>query len=88
MERGRQHTEVGEVVSDKMNKTITVRVSRMVKHKKYGKYLRRHTVFKAHDEKNEAKTGDQVQIYLTRPLSKDKRWRLDKILVKAREQGA
>ena len=88
MERGRRHEEIGEVVSDKMDKTITVRVSRMVKHKRYGKYIRRFTVFKAHDEKNEAKPGDQVRIYLTRPLSKDKRWMLDKILVQSREQGA
>ncbi|MEQ1875201.1 MAG: 30S ribosomal protein S17 [Bdellovibrionia bacterium] len=88
MERGRRHEEVGEVVSDKMDKTITVRVYRMIKHKRYGKYLRRFNVFKAHDEKNEAKAGDQVRIYLTRPLSKDKRWKLDKILVSAREQGA
>ena len=87
MERGRRHEEIGEVVSDKMDKTITVRVYRMVKHKKYGKYLRRFNVFKAHDEKNEAKEGDQVQIYLTRPLSKGKRWKLDKILVAAKERG-
>jgi small subunit ribosomal protein S17 len=88
MERGRTHEEIGEVVSDKMMKTITVRVYRMVKHKKYGKYIRRSTVFKAHDEKNVAKEGDQVRIYLTRPLSKDKRWKLDKVLVPARGQGA
>jgi small subunit ribosomal protein S17 len=88
MERGRRHEEVGEVVSDKMNKTITVRVYRMVKHKRYGKYLRRFNVFKAHDETNEAKVGDQVRIYLTRPLSKDKRWMLDEVVVKARAQGA
>ncbi len=87
MERGRKHKEIGEVVSDKMEKTITVRIFRMVKHKRYGKYIRRFTVFKAHDEKNEAKTGDQVRIYLTRPISKDKRWRLDKVLVQARDQG-
>jgi len=85
MERGRRHEEIGEVVSDKMSKTITVRVSRVVKHKKYGKYLRHFNVFKAHDEKNEAKAGDQVRIYLTRPLSKGKRWKLDKVLVKAGE---
>ena len=88
MERGRRHEEVGEVISDKMDKTIVVKVSRVLKHKKYGKYLRRFNTFKAHDEKNEAKAGDTVRIYETRPLSKDKRWKLDAILSKSDQEGA
>lgn len=80
--RGRLITVTGEVVSDKMDKTISVLIYRLVKHKKYGKFIRRTSVFKAHDEKNEAKTGDKVVIYETRPLSKTKRWKLMKVLGK------
>lgn len=82
--RGRKIEVVGEVVSDKMDKTISVLVYRMVRHAKYGKYLRRSSVFKAHDEKNEAKTGDKVKIYETRPLSKTKRWALDEVVEAAK----
>jgi small subunit ribosomal protein S17 len=78
--RGRRVEVIGEVVSDKMNKTIAVLTYRLVKHKKYGKFMRRTSVFKAHDEKNEAKTGDTVRIFQTRPLSKTKRWALAEIV--------
>jgi small subunit ribosomal protein S17 len=71
---------VGEVVSNKMQKTISVSVSRVVKHPKYGKYMKKTSVFKAHDEKNESKMGDRVLIRESRPLSKTKRWELIKIL--------
>jgi len=71
---------VGEVVSNKMQKTISVSVSRVVKHVKYGKYLKKSTVFKAHDEKNDSKIGDKVLIRESRPLSRTKRWELIKIL--------
>jgi small subunit ribosomal protein S17 len=66
----------GMVVSDKMQKTIVVSIERLVKHATYGKYVRRRNKFKVHDEKNEAKVGDVVRFMETRPLSKDKRWRL------------
>jgi small subunit ribosomal protein S17 len=72
--RGRKIDVVGEVVSAKMQKTISVLIYRMVKHPKYGKYMKRSSVFKAHDEKGEAKVGDMVRIRETRPLSKTKRF--------------
>lgn len=79
-----QHRRVvGTVVSDKMQKTIVVTVDRRVRHALYGKYVVRSQRFKAHDEKNEAKIGDEVQIIESRPLSKDKRWVLRKILRRA-----
>jgi small subunit ribosomal protein S17 len=80
MQRGRRKTEVGIVVSDKMDKTVVVRVERLVKHPKYGKVMRRYKKFYAHDEKNECKVGDRVLIIETRPLSKLKRWRVLRIL--------
>jgi len=86
-ERGDRKHVIGLVVSDKMEKTITVQVTRLEKHKKYKKYLRRHTKFYAHDEKREAKVGDTVEIQETRPLSKMKRWRFVKVLSKAGESG-
>lgn len=70
----------GVVVSDKMQKTVLVRVDRLKKHPKYLKYYRVSKKFKAHDEKNEYKAGDVVMIEETRPLSKDKRWRVVKLL--------
>lgn len=85
--RGDRKFVIGLVVSDKMEKTITVQVTRLEKHKKYKKYLRRHTKFYAHDEKREAKVGDTVEIQETRPLSKNKRWRLVKVLAKAGSAG-
>ncbi len=78
--RGRLITLTGEVISDKMDKTISVLAYRSVRHKKYGKYIRQSSVFKAHDEKNTAKMGDKVVIYETRPLSKTKRWKLLEVL--------
>jgi len=72
----------GEVIADKMNKTITVQIYRRVRHPKYGKFQKKTSVFKAHDEKNEAKKGDIVKIQMTRPLSKTKRWRLIEVIKK------
>jgi len=78
--RGRRNEAEGYVVSDKMDKTISVRILRPVKHSKYGKYVRRSSVFKAHDENNEAKVGDSVRIVECRPLSRLKRWRLIQVI--------
>lgn len=78
--RSRRKTVVGIVTSDRMNKTIVVEAEKHVKHPKYGKFVRRATVYKAHDEENKAKQGDKVEIMETRPLSKTKRWRLVRIL--------
>ncbi|MFH1621715.1 MAG: 30S ribosomal protein S17 [Candidatus Omnitrophota bacterium] len=78
--RGKRKERAGVVISDKMQKTIIVRVERMAKHGRYGKMIRKFNKFKAHDEKNEAKIGDRVLISETRPLSKDKHWRLVKII--------
>lgn len=82
--RGLINEVVGEVVSDKMEKTISVKIFRTVKHAKYGKFIKKTSVFKAHDEKNEAKIGDKVKIYETRPLSKTKRWKLSEIVERSR----
>lgn len=82
--RGRKIEVVGEVISDKMDKTISVLIYRMVKHPKYGKYVKKTSVFKAHDENNQAKTGDVVKIRETRPLSKTKRWALAEIVETAK----
>jgi small subunit ribosomal protein S17 len=82
--RGRKIEVTGEVVSDKMDKTISVLIYRMVKHPKYGKYVKKTSVFKAHDEKNQAKTGDIVKIRETRPLSKTKRWTLAEVVEAAK----
>lgn len=75
---------VGKVVSDKMDKTVVVAVEDSVKHPLYKKIIKRTVKFKAHDEKNECKSGDKVRIMETRPLSKDKRWRLVEILERAK----
>lgn len=80
MNRGRRIEVTGEVIANKMDKTITVEIKRTVKHAKYGKYQKKSSVFKAHDEKNEAQVGDIVKIYETRPLSKTKRWALSSIV--------
>lgn len=82
--RGRKIEVVGEVISDKMDKTISVLIYRMVKHAKYGKYVKKTSVFKAHDETNKAKMGDIVKIRETRPLSKSKRWILTEIVEAAK----
>ncbi len=72
----RRKTVNGVVTSNKMSKTITVKSEKLVKHPKYGKFVRRITTYKAHDEENKASIGDKVEITETRPLSKTKRWRL------------
>jgi small subunit ribosomal protein S17 len=82
--RGSRKTRVGVVVSDKMQKTVVVAVERRVPHPVYGKMVTRTTKFKAHDEQNSAKVGDRVRIMETRPLSKDKRWRVVEIVERAR----
>ena len=84
MERNERKERVGKVISNKMQKTITVAVDRKVKHPIYGKFVNRTTKFKAHDEQNSAGIGDTVRIMETRPLSKDKRWRLIEIVEKAK----
>ena len=83
-QRGLRKTRVGVVVSDKMYKTITVEIRTRVKHPLYGKIMNRTEKFKAHDENNECGIGDTVRIMETRPLSKDKRWRLVEIVEKAK----
>jgi small subunit ribosomal protein S17 len=82
--RGSRKTRVGIVVSDKMQKTVVVAVERRVPHPVYGKMVTRTTKFKAHDEENSSKVGDRVRIMETRPLSKDKRWRVIEIVERAR----
>jgi len=84
MERNERKERIGKVTSNKMQKTITVAVDRKVKHPIYGKFVNRTTKFKAHDEANTAGIGDTVRIMETRPLSKDKRWRLVEIIEKAK----
>jgi small subunit ribosomal protein S17 len=90
-----RRVEVGIVTSDKMNKTRRVEIPRLVKHARYGKYIRRRTICHVHDEQNESRTGDTVEIMETRPLSKTKHWRLVRVVTKApaaaptaREAGA
>lgn len=82
-DRGARKERVGSVISDKMDKTIVVRVERRVRHAEYEKVITRSTRFYAHDEKNEAKVGDRVRIMETRPLSRLKRWRLVEVLERA-----
>lgn len=84
MERGNRKTRIGRVVSDKMDKTIVVAVETKVRHPLYGKTINRTTKFKAHDENNEANINDKVLIMETRPLSRDKRWRLVEIVEKTK----
>ena len=83
-ERALRKTRVGKVVSDKMDKTVVVAVEDSYKHPTYGKIMRRTYKHKAHDENNECKVGDTVRVMETRPLSKDKRWRLVEIVEKAK----
>ncbi len=85
MERGNRKSRVGVVVSNKMTKTVVVRVERRVADSKYGKIVTRATKLKAHDEKQECQVGDRVRIVETRPMSKDKRWRVAETLEKAAE---
>ena len=84
MERAERKVRIGEVVSDKMDKTIVVAIADRVKHPLYNKVVKRTIKFKAHDENNECGIGDKVKIMETRPLSKDKRWRMVEIVEKAR----
>ena len=84
MERNLRKTRVGIVTSDKMDKTIVVSIVDNVKHPLYGKIVKRTYKLKAHDEKNECKIGDRVRVMETRPLSKDKRWRLVEIVERAK----
>ncbi len=83
-ERGKRKTRVGLVTSDKMDKTIVVSVTTLKQHPLYGRTMKRTTKFKAHDEQNEAAAGDTVEIMECRPLSKEKRWRLARIVEKAK----
>ena len=82
-QRGMKRQMIGTVVSNKADKTVTVLVERLVKHKTYHKIMRRHTRFAAHDERNDCQIGDKVMISESRPLSKFKRWRVVKIIEKA-----
>ncbi|HEY8363221.1 MAG TPA: 30S ribosomal protein S17 [Tissierellaceae bacterium] len=82
--RGNRKVRIGTVVSDKMDKTVVVAVERMVAHPLYKKQMKRTTKFKAHDENNECRVGDIVKIMETRPLSKEKRWRVVEIIEKAK----
>ena len=80
--RGNAKTLTGVVVSDKMDKTVVVQVERLVQHPVYKKYVRRRNRFAAHDENNECRVGDTVLIRQSRPLSRHKRWRVSKVLVR------
>jgi small subunit ribosomal protein S17 len=82
-DRGKRRIAVGQVTSAKTNKTRRVEIPRLVKHARYGKYIRRRTICHVHDENNESKMGDTVEIMETRPLSKTKNWRLIRVLIKA-----
>ncbi|HHV93927.1 MAG TPA: 30S ribosomal protein S17 [Firmicutes bacterium] len=84
MERKMRKTRVGTVVSDKMDKTIVVQVERRIRHPLYGRIITRRKKFKVHDEDNAAAVGDRVRIMETRPLSKEKRWRLVEIIQRAK----
>jgi small subunit ribosomal protein S17 len=84
VERGHKKVRIGKVVSDKMQKTIVVAVETRVRHPLFGKIINRTTKFKAHDENNDAKIGDTVKIMETRPLSREKRWRLVQVIERAK----
>ena len=84
MDRNLRKTRVGKVLSDKMDKTVVVGITDSVKHPLYKKIVKRTVKFKAHDENNECRIGDTVEITETRPLSKDKRWRVSTIIEKAK----
>lgn len=85
MQRSNRKVRIGYVTSDKMDKTIVVTIEEFVRHPLYGKAVKRTIKFKAHDEQNTAKVGDRVKIMETRPLSKDKRWRLVEVVERAAE---
>jgi small subunit ribosomal protein S17 len=82
VERALRKTRIGKVISDKMDKTIVVAIETSVKHPLYGKIIKRTYKLKAHDENNECKIGDKVKVMETRPISKDKRWRLVEVVEK------
>src|SRR5580704_2536834 len=82
-ERGKRRVETGIVTSDKMQKTRRVEIPRLVRHPQYGKFIRRRTICHVHDEQNESRTGDLVEIMETRPISKLKSWRLIRVVTKA-----
>ncbi|MGI6296892.1 MAG: 30S ribosomal protein S17 [Armatimonadota bacterium] len=84
MDRARRKLRSGRVVSDKMDKTVVVAIETLVRHPLYGRIMRRTTKFKAHDEENQCGIGDTVEIMETRPLSKQKRWRVSRIVEKAK----
>jgi len=84
MERNLRKERIGIVTGDKMEKTITVSVERKIKHAMYGKFIKKHKKFHAHDDKNDGHIGDTVKIMETRPLSKTKRWRLVEVIERAK----
>jgi small subunit ribosomal protein S17 len=88
VQRGKRRLETGVVTSDKMNKTRRVEIPRLVKHRRYGKYIKRRTICHVHDEQNESHIGDTVEIMETRPLSKTKAWRLVRVVSKAPQAPA
>jgi small subunit ribosomal protein S17 len=83
-ERNERKTRIGKVVSDKMDKTVVVAIERLVQHPLYKKSMKKTVKFKAHDENNDSHIGDTVEIMETRPLSKDKRWRVIEVLERAK----
>ena len=83
-DRSLRKTKIGQVTSDKMDKTVVVAVERLVRHPLYGRTIKRTTKLKAHDEQNECRLGDKVKVMETRPISRDKRWRVVNILEKAK----
>ncbi|MEW6662807.1 MAG: 30S ribosomal protein S17 [Bacillota bacterium] len=85
VERAIRKTRIGQVVSNKMDKTVVVSVETMIRHQAYGRTIRESKKFKAHDENNQCKVGDKVKIMETRPLSKEKRWRVVEILEKTQD---
>lgn len=86
--RGKRNERVGVVINNKASNTISVEITRSIRHKRYGKFLKSHNRFLVHDTKSEAQIGDTVLIVETRPLSKNKRWKLVKVVQKAGDQGA
>ncbi len=78
--RGTRKIQVGVVVSDKMDKTVVVKVSHLIRHPEYNKYIKRSVKYKAHDDDNSCRIGDTVQIIETRPLSKDKHWKVKEVI--------
>ena len=83
-ERSRRKIRTGKVVSDRMDKTVVVSIERLVRHPVYGRYVRKRTKFKVHDETNQCHIGDIIRFMETRPLSKDKRWRFVEIVERAK----